>query len=112
MDSIDVSLEEVPVRSDFLKEREQKLIKIIESLQEVQTTKGWSSLKSKLFDELTVNLERQISVEAKKETPNIQKLNRLAGELKWAERFSDIQKLEDTFRVELQNVRKQLYGTS
>ncbi len=110
IDSVSLTLEEPHVDLDAFKEREQKLVKVIEALREVQQIKSWSSLKTELFDELPANLEKQISVEAKKENPNIQKLNRLAGELKWAERFSDLKKLEDTFLVELQSVRKQLYG--
>ena len=106
------TLQEEQVSPEPFKEREAKLTKILEALREVSKTSAWSSLKSELFDELPASLEKQISVEAKKLNPDTNKLNRLTGELKWAERFSDLQKLEDSFRVELQSVRKQIYGTS
>lgn len=107
MDNVSLEMEE-KVNTDSFKERESKLTKLIESLREVQQTKAWSSLKKDLFDELPANLERQISAEAKKLNPDILKLNRLSGELKWAERYSNLKKFEDELMVELQNVRKQL----
>lgn len=108
-----VSLELEPQDNlDGHKEREQRLVKCIEALREVQNTKAWSSLKETLFDDIPNDLNRQISSEAKKLNPDIQKLNRLSGELKWAERFSDLKKLEQSFAVELQSVRQKLYGTT
>lgn len=112
IDSVSLELEEPKVNLDGHKEREQTLIKHIEALQEVQKTKSWSSLKTLLFDNLPADLNKQINAEAKKLNPDIQKLNRLSGELKWAERYSDLKKLEDSFKVELQQIRIQLYGTT
>ena len=111
IDSVSLDLEEPSSNLDSFKEREQKLVRIIEALRCVQT-KEWSSLKKELFDELPAELNKQISAEAKKENPNIQKLNRLAGELKWAERYADLKKFEDQLRVELKQIRQKLYGTS
>ena len=112
IESVLLELEEPQVNLDGFKEREQKLVRIIESLSEIRQSKSWSSLKNELFDELPADLNKLISAEAKKSNPDIQRLNRLSGELKWAERFSDLKKLEETYRVELQNVRQNLYGTS
>lgn len=112
IDSVLLELEEPQYNTDSFKEREQKLIRVIEALRDIQKTKAWSSLKAELFDTLPDNLHHQIIQEAKKQNPDTNKLNRLAGELKWAEGFSDLKKLEDTFKVELTNVRQKLYGTS
>lgn len=112
IESVSLQIEEPQINVDGFKEREQRLVRLIEALQDVQKTKGWSSLKKELLDELPASLEKQISVEAKKPNPDTLKLNRLAGELKWAERFSDLKKIEDVFRVELQQIRLQLYGTT
>src|SRR5258708_17883032 len=89
----------------YLKEREAELVKIIESVQSIQASKGWSTLKTKVFDPLADSLTKEIHSEARKEIPDTLKLNRLSGQLKWAERFSDLKKLEDSFRSELSNVR-------
>lgn len=93
-----------------LRSKEGELISIIDSLQRVQSTKEWCTLKEKVFDNLVVSLERELATEAKKENPDTLKLNRLAGQLKWAEKYSDLTKLEDSFRLELTHVRIKLYG--
>ena len=112
IDSVSLELEEPLINLDSFKEREQRLVRVIEALREVQKSKAWSSLKTELLDQLPDNLNKQISQEAKKLNPDTQKLNRLSGELKWAEGFSDLKKLEETFKVELQSIRQRLYGTS
>lgn len=95
-----------------LRAEEARLLRIIEALQGVQSTKQWSSLKTEVFDSLVNVLEKEIRTEAKKDEPSPFKLNRLSGELKWAERFSDLNKLENMYRVQLQNIRQQLHGKS
>ena len=93
----------------LLREREQKLLKILEALQGVQSSKEWSTLKTELFDSLSVSLKKELLNEAKKDDPSPMRLNRLAGELKWAEKFADLSKLEHGYKVELSNIRKNLY---
>lgn len=93
-----------------LREREGTIIKIIEALQWIGKTQEWSSLKTEVFDSLTTNLKKDLYHEAKKDNPDPLKLNRIAGQLKWAEKYSDLSKLEEIYRIELQGVRKNLYG--
>lgn len=111
IDSISLQEEEPKYdRLPELRQREEALLNIIDSLKKVQTTPEWSSLKTQIFDGLVVTLEKELRTEAKKENPDSSKLNRLAGQLKWAEKYSDLRKLEDVFRVELTNLRQMLYG--
>ena len=110
MDNISLSIEEKPDNTVYLRERERKLMEIIKSLQGVQRTKEWSSLKTELFDGLVLTLEKELREEAKKENPDSLKLSRIAGQLKWAEKYADLGKLESVFRVELTNLKKLLYG--
>lgn len=95
----------------FLREREGHLLKIIEAIQGVAQSAEWGTLKTELFDTLINTLENQLKDEGKKENPDTNKLNRLAGQLKWAEKYADLTKLENVYRVELTSVRKQLYAT-
>lgn len=96
-----------------LREEESKVTRIIEALREVSASKGWSTLKEELFDKLVNSLERDLRVEARKDDPDPKKLNRLSGELKWAERFSDLSKLEHVYKLNLQNIRSNPnYGTT
>lgn len=94
-----------------LRKREEQILKIIEALRGVTQTPEWSTLKAEIFDNLVNVIEKDLKDEAKKEDPNPNKLNRLAGQLKWAERYADLSKLETTYRVELSGIRKNLYGT-
>lgn len=110
IDSVSLSLEKEVDRSPQLIEREARLIKIIEAIQKVERTQEWSTLKTEVFDGIVNVLEKEIKDEAKKENPDTMKLNRLAGQLKWAEKYSDLTKLEHVFRQELNGLRKTLYG--
>ena len=87
---------------------EARLLKIIEALQGVEQSKEWSTLKTEVFDTLVNSLEKDLRTEARKETPDPNKLNRLTGELIWAERYSDLGKLGNRYREQLQAVRIKL----
>lgn len=95
-----------------LRAEESRLVRIIEAIQEVQQTKAWSTLKTEVFDNLVNVLEKDLRTEAEKPDPDPKKLNRLSGEIKWARRYSDLQKYENEKRVELQNIRINLHGKS
>lgn len=110
LESVKLSQEELVDRTPELQEKEGELVKLIGAIQEIGKTKEWSTLKTKVFDGVTESLSREMTIEAKKENPDTLKLNRLAGQLKWAEKYSDLSKLENVFRLELTNVRKLLYG--
>lgn len=89
---------------------EARLVRIIEAIQGLRSSKEWSTLKTEVFESLATVLEKDLKTEAKKEDPDPKKLNRLAGELKWADKFADLGKLETSYRLQLQNVRQQLNG--
>lgn len=93
-----------------LRAEEARLLRIVEALQAVNGSKEWSSLKTEVFDNLVNVLEKDLRTEAEKTDPNPSKLNRIMGKLEWARRYSDLHKFENEKRVELQNVRQQLYG--
>ena len=97
-------------REPSFREKEGELMTILGALQKLQETKEWSTLKEKVFDSLTETLNKEILSEAKKENPDTLKLARLTGQLKWAEKYSDLTKLEGVFRQELTHIRKLLYG--
>lgn len=99
-------------RKPLLREREQHLVNIIEALERVAKSRDWSSLKIEVFDSLVTTLERELREEAKKDSPDALKLNRLAGQLKWAEKYADLNKLAVAFRVELNGIKIMLHGKS
>ena len=93
-----------------LKEREAELIKIIEAIQGVMKTADWSTLKSHIFDGVSSRLEKELREEAIKDTPDTLKLTKISGQLTWANRYSDLSKLETVYRTELIGLRKKIYG--
>lgn len=103
--------EEKPIdRKPYLRQREGEIVKILDAINGVQMSKDWSTLKNYVFDGLVQTLNKDIQEEARKEQPDTLKLNRLAGQLKWAEKYSDLNRMRDIFRPELSNIRKKLYG--
>lgn len=112
IEKVSLTLEEPEDKKPLFQEKESELILILEAIQEVLDTKGWSTLKIKLFDGVVEKLSKELTNEANKENPDTLKLNRIAGQLKWAEKYADLSKLATIFRLELTNVRKLLYGTT
>lgn len=109
IENVPLTMDSTVDRSEMLKEREGKLLRIIEALRSVQGTKSWGVLQELVFDGLTDTLTKEINTEARQDNPDSLKLSRLAGQLKWAEKFSDLSKLENVFRIDLTNIRK-AYG--
>ena len=93
-------------------EREAALVRKIEAVQRIRQSADWSSLKTEEFDNLTARLEREMLAEAKNEHPDTNKLNRLAGEMKWSSRFSNLEVWEKEMRGELQAIRQRKHGNN
>lgn len=92
-----------------VQEREASLVKQIAAIRDICESLSWSTLKTEVFDPLLTSLKRDLEEEAKKQDPNSNKLNRISGEIKWAERFSDLEKFESSLLVELQYIKTRLH---
>lgn len=110
IEHVSLTLEEPVDRTTDLTTEEAKLVQIIGALNTITQTKEWSTLKTAVFDPLVGTLEKELTIEGKKEAPDTLKLNRLAGQLKWAEKYADLDKLTQIFREQLTNIRKKLHG--
>lgn len=88
------------------KEREAKLVRLIESLEALNQSREWSTLKKDLFDGTLESIERRIEQEASKPEINVQELYRLQGERKVAKKYQ-LDTLIANYRAELANIRKQ-----
>lgn len=91
-----------------LREREAKLVRILEALSALSQSNEWSTLKTELFDEILKNVENQMRMEAEKSDIRLPELYRLQGERKWAKRYADPISLIENYRVELAHIRMQL----
>lgn len=110
LDSVSLENEQPRDIKPELRQKEERLVKIIEAIQGIEQSKDWSTLKTEMFDELPKQIRKEMLSEARKENPDTHKLNRLSGELKWAEKFADLSKFEASQRVELSRIRTMLYG--
>lgn len=99
-------------RTPWLREREGTLITILEALQTISESKEWSTLKNHIFDGVVEKLEKDLLSEAKQQDPDKQKLASLTGQFTWAKKYADLESLAGIFRLELTQIRKQLYGKS
>lgn len=101
--------EEVPFdATPMLREKEGKLVKIIEALGRVAESEDWQMLEKEVFSGVVESLERRRKSEAEKPEINAPELYRLQGQTIWAKKFSDLKKLNQAFKVELANTRTQI----
>lgn len=103
---------EAPDPKVKLREMEAQLVRIIEALRGIEHSQEWSTLKTEELDGLSARLERDLREEAMQDDPDPKKLNRITGELRWAKRFSKLEKWIERKEVELKQVRLNLYGKS
>ena len=94
----------------FLQKQQGELAQIIEAINQVETNESWQKLKKLLLDEIVTNLEKQLASEAAKDEIILPNIYKLQGELKWAKRYSDLKKLSEAKRQQIENIRQQLKG--
>ena len=108
---LNIEPEPIPEQTkEWLRAEEARIVKVLEAVGAISSSKEWQVLKTEVFDNLVNILERDIQAEAKKEDVKPAVLNRLAGELKWAERYADLFKLEQYYKGLLKSIRTKLYG--
>ncbi len=105
VESVPLSLEEPLDRTELLREKEALLVRILEAIKEVESTSGWSTLKSLVLSKRIEALEKQLTAESEKEVIDTSKLYKLQGRLLEARKY-DLDKLAESFRLELSNIKK------
>lgn len=111
MNNANISLQYEAPEDDLipkLRAEESRLTKLLEAIRGLKKSNEWRILTEMLFEALPNTLERTLMEEAKKEVPDTQKLNRLSGQLEWAEKYADLSKLEGKYHVQLQSIKQQL----
>ena len=92
----------------FLQKQQGELIQVIEAINQVETSENWQKLKKLLLDGIVINLEKQSASEAAKGEIDLPRVYRLQGELKWARRYSDLRKLSEDKRQQVENIKNQI----
>ena len=91
-----------------LRAKEANLMTIIESLKNIATNRDWMILQERIFNEVVENLEKRLLSEAKKRPLDEGEIYSLNGQLTWARKYADLNKMVKDYWNELTNVRKQL----
>lgn len=113
MNNSQIVLEPLPSEVDIqekLQEEEAKMVRIITAIRDVKACKGWATLAETTFLPLEKSLKKELMSEAKKDDPDVQRLNRISGKLHFAERFANLDVLETDYSKKLVAIKKQLHG--
>ncbi len=106
---VDLNIKEETVdRTPWFRQRETELITIIETIRRVAVSDDWNTLKDLIFDGLEESLDKRLKSEAEKPELNHTEIHRLQGQLMWAKKYADFNKLAEFFKTELQGVRNNL----
>src|SRR3990167_6707069 len=96
-------------RLSFLQEQQGETTRLVEAINLVEESEDWQKLKELLLDGIVEKLERQLKDEAKKDEVNLPKIYRLQGQIEWAKKYSNLKKISDEKRLEIINLKKQIY---
>lgn len=86
-----------------LRVRERELLEIIEAIRKVAASDYWNLLKVKVFDGVVGSLHKRLIAEK-----NPTEMYRLQGQIVWAEKYSDLEKMTQAYENELKSVRAKL----
>jgi len=99
-------------RLSFLQDKQGELAQLIEAINRVEANEDWRKLKELLLDGVVEKLERQLKDEAKKDEVSLPKLYRLQGQIEWAKKYTNLKKISDDKRLEIENIKKQIYESN
>ncbi len=103
IDNVSLELDENEDLSPALRGQETNLTDIIEAIENIKSSSYWKVLEKKIFKGVLDSLQKKLKTES--EPVNIY---RLQGQIMWAEKYTDLDKLIDIYKLELQQVKKQL----
>ena len=96
-------------RLSFLQEKQGELVRLVEAINRVEANEDWRKLKELFLNEIADKLERQLKDEAKKDEVSLPKIYRLQGQIEWAKKYTNLKKISDDKRLEIENLKKQIY---
>lgn len=108
IDDMSLTLE-MPIQNiEHLNKKQGELIQIIKAIEEIKTSEEWSSLKSLIFAGLVQNLENRLKFESEKIELDEAIIHQIQGQLLWARKYADLDKLAESYRIELSGIKKLL----
>jgi len=92
----------------LLREEQTKLVKVIEAFAKLDGSKEWQTLKELVFDKSLDSIQRQMMNEALAPKINTDKLYKLQGEWAWAKQYADVDRLGESLKKQLADVKKRI----
>lgn len=86
-----------------LRKREQDIVEVIEALEHIKSSNYWKVLENKVFKGIYHSLLARV-VREEKST----EIYRLQGQITWAEKYLDLDKLIAQYRQELSGIRQKI----
>lgn len=96
-------------RLSFLQNQQGEFTQFVEAINRVESNEDWQKLRKLLLDDVVTKLEKELRSEAEKSVLNEPKIYRLQGQLEWARKYTDLKKLADYKRLEIENIKNQIY---
>lgn len=100
------------VEEGFIDRRETLLIQqgtltqIVEAIKGVELSTDWQKLKRLVLDDVVENLESKLFAEVSRKEINTSEIYRLQGQLEWAKKYADLHKLAESFKQQVDNLKK------
>lgn len=91
-----------------LLEIQDRLIKLLEAISRLETNEDWKILKELVFDKSLSSIERQLMNETINKEVNLNQIYKLQGEWVWAKQFSDVNRLFETYKKQLEDIKNKL----
>lgn len=91
-----------------LRERQGELTRLLEAISNLSSSREWNVIKELVFDESAASIERQMLSECLAQKIDTDKLYKLQGKLEIAKRHSDTDRLADTLKNQLQDIKNKL----
>lgn len=112
IENISLEVEDRVDNTPTLRQRESDLAKIIDAINNLSVNKDWLVLKEKIFDGVIESLKKERDNEVEKQPINGPKVHSINGQLAWAKKYSNIANLASIYKLELDNLRKQINANS
>ena len=109
MNNSKIALENLEEKEDnrlsFLQKQQGELTQLVEAINRVENSEDWRKLKELLLDGVVTGLEKNLRLESEKRELNLPKIYRLQGQLEWARKYTNLGRLVEVKRKEIENIK-------
>lgn len=96
-------------RVAILQRQQGELTQVIEAIKGVEASADWQRLKRLILDDVVENIEQRLFAEVAKKEIDAPEIYRLQGQLVWAKKYTDLHKLGELFKQQIESIKLQLH---